>query len=582
MVKHALGLNPPGFADRLKWRACAALDQTVSGGATAVLQSIPLPRWDAARVRDAQQMARDRSGYSHVACKQVALDDIFSSKSDHVRLLHVNAEESTAAALRGAARTIAERRVSHIIAHVTRFREGREVIGQLGPIGYCCLKYVERWGYVYEEFDVVAGATLNRSRFESLSDHDKGWEPEACDPYATGMQLRQQQHHHQHQMSSSASVLWFWLPPEGPPCVPLIQQHPKEAFHNHSSFTPTDDPLHWLDEEFAMDHVQHECDPANEDPLQISSTSSSSSSSLLKSELQPIAVGLWLPSPSFCSGSFGPYCSPAFWSWSDHRELIEPAAACALLRRISSSSDKISKVLFVGDSNVRHAYQAFAMSLSGDYERGGVRQSAPQRCTGDGQFEQMNCRREVPSFDACGGSVKLELEWRQNDHWYMLHPATHSRSRADVIVWYTVPPHSPALGGDIVHGRARKHYGNCSASALENVVLSRVCVPEMLQQFPPVLVLSPHLPLHETDPSTLEAYSRRSAQMLRDKCGFIPVDVFTLTSALVRSLPRVEANALTHDGGHWSRAVSLWKAQMLLRELEVLFPDDVVAGAAEL
>ena len=173
LVKPALGLNPPGFADGLKGRACAALEQTVGGGATAALQSIPLPRWDAARVRDAQQMARDRSGYSHVACTQVALDDIFPSKTDHVRLLHVNAEESTAAALRGAARAIAERRVSHIIAHVTRFREGREVIGQLGPIGYCCLKYVERWGYVYEEFDVVAGATLNRSRFEGLSDHDK-------------------------------------------------------------------------------------------------------------------------------------------------------------------------------------------------------------------------------------------------------------------------------------------------------------------------------------------------------------------------------------------------------------------------
>jgi hypothetical protein len=264
--------------------------------------------------------------------------------------------------------------------------------------------------------------------------------------------------------------------------------------------------------------------------------------------------------------------------------VIAPAEACSVLRRISSShgSDGISRVLFVGDSNVRHAYQAFAMSLSGDYERGGVGRNAPQRCTGNGQFEQMPCRREVPSFDACGGSVKLELEWRQNDHWYMLHPEAHSRSRADVIVWYTVPPHSPALGGDIAHGRARKHYGNCSASALENVVLSRVCTPEMLQKLPPVLVISPHLPLHDTDPSTLEAYSQRSAQMLRDQCGFVPVDVFSLTSALVRTLPREEANALTHDGGHWSRAVSLWKAQMLLRALEGLFPGDGEAAAAEL
>jgi hypothetical protein len=547
----------------------------------ASLQSMPLPRWDAARVRDAQQMATDRSGYSHIACNQVALDDVFSSEgAQRVRLLHVNAEESTAAALRGAVKMISERRVAHVIAHVSRFREGREVIGQLGPAGYCCLKYVERWGFVYEEFDVVAGAMLNASRLQDLSDHDKGWEPEVCDPYATGVQTREQrqQQHRQHQ-SPNAAVLWFWLPSEGPPCVPLNQQHPVEAFYQHSSLPRDDNPLYWLDEDFAMEHVQHECDPRNELPSHASLSSSSPAP-----ESQPQPFGHWLPSQAFCSGGFAAYCSPASWSWHDHREVIAPADACAVLQRIrSGSSDNIVRLLFVGDSNMRHAYQAFAMSLNGDYERGGVRPSAPERCTGNGQFEQMPCRREVPSFDACGGSVRLELEWRQNDHWYMLQPETHTRSRADVIIWYTVPPHSPALGGDIVHGRARKHYGNCSASALEIVVLSRVCTPEVLRLLPPVLVISPHLPLHDTEPSTLEAFSQRSAQMLRDKCGFVPVDVFTFTSALVRSLPREEANALTHDGGHWSRAVSLWKAQMLLRQLEEMFPPgDGAAAAAEL
>jgi len=145
-----------------------------------------------------------------------------------------------------------------------------------------------------------------------------------------------------------------------------------------------------------------------------------------------------------CTGAYSPYCSPSSWTWVDHRPFIAPADACALLQRISRSSSSssnnhtttnITRVLFVGDSNVRHAYQAFAMSLSGDYDRGGVRQDAPANCAGNGQFEQWPCRREVPSFDACGGSVRLELEWRQNDHWYMLQGSQHSRSRADVIVW---------------------------------------------------------------------------------------------------------------------------------------------------
>ena len=576
LVNLALSLNPPWFSDRLTWHTCAALDRSDHGDDPAVVQSIPLPRWDAARVRDKKQMARDRSGYPRVNCSSVALDDVIPAISQRVRLLHVNAEESTASVLRGAARVVAEGRVEHVIAHVSRFREGREVIGQLGPLGYCCLKYVERWGYMYEEFDVAAGATLNLSRLESLSDHDKGWEPEACDPYATGMQTRQQQQQQQQQQQSSgAAILWFWLPPDGPACVPLIRQYPIDAFHKHDSLSRTDqaidDPTHWLSEEFAMDHIQHDCDPANEEPSAV--------------EPEFHVPGQWLRSPDFCSGTLAAFCSPASWTWNDQREVIAPADACTLLQRISSSSSsssssKITRVLFVGDSNVRHAYQAFAMSLSGDYERGGVRHGAQQRCTGNGQFEQMPCRREVPSFEACGGSVRLELEWRQNDHWYLLHPDAHSRSRADVIIWYTVPPHSPALGGDILHGRARKHYGNCSATALESVVLSRVCTPEALRQFPPVLVISPHLPLHETDPSTLEAYSRRAAQMLRATCGFMPVDVYTLTSSLVRMLPREEANALTHDGGHWSRAVSLWKAQMLLRALDMLFPGDRAAGFA--
>lgn len=68
--------------------------------------------------------------------------------------------------------------------------------------------------------------------------------------------------------------------------------------------------------------------------------------------------------------------------------------------------------------------------------------------------------------------------------------------------------------------------------------------------------------------ATMREYNRDSLQAIRRSCGDVKgIDVFDMTSRLVHAFPD-EAQQMTHDACHWSRAVNILKAQIILYAFE--------------
>ena len=69
---------------------------------------------------------------------------------------------------------------------------------------------------------------------------------------------------------------------------------------------------------------------------------------------------------------------------------------------------KSKRILFCGDSYVRHAYEGLALLLSGDYETGAIKNDPA--CTGEALFGEKDCQLKVPPhFEICG--VRIELRY---------------------------------------------------------------------------------------------------------------------------------------------------------------------------
>ena len=74
---------------------------------------------------------------------------------------------------------------------------------------------------------------------------------------------------------------------------------------------------------------------------------------------------------------------------------------------------KIKRIYFVGDSFIRHIYQAFLLLFSGDYESGSLNNKQLSRCKGNAQFAEKVCSgiTAVSKLyrSACYGEQKIDL-----------------------------------------------------------------------------------------------------------------------------------------------------------------------------
>jgi hypothetical protein len=266
--------------------------------------------------------------------------------------------------------------------------------------------------------------------------------------------------------------------------------------------------------------------------------------------------------------------------------------------------------------------EAVALVLTTDYDFGAVTDSGrTEQCKGDGQFEEKVCRHHVRNPAAvCGGRVMLEL-------FYGAWPSIgDSHASYDVVFWgvgrhpinddYTTRygVHNASIvveervrplctdarrvwlqGTDI--GRQRVFWINSHArlrpgfpdEAPEAISAYNAHMTRALSEYH-CRCWQCHHPRHAQLPANNDNAQRGEIRVWgRSKhyvsmalachaesvpacgtsaigalCGIPTIDVHTPSAQLVQQLPGVAAN-MTHDGVHWSRAVNLVFAQLVLR-----------------
>lgn len=152
----------------------------------------------------------------------------------------------------------------------------------------------------------------------------------------------------------------------------------------------------------------------------------------------------WVKDQQYCANPSSFYtCTPHGWAWrpdlsnreahlndksKDASAFWEPEQGCALLRERG-----VRRMVMVGDSYMRHAYEGVTMMLSGDYVTGGLNEEgrANESCHGEGQFNEVFCRHLVShNRTLCKGEVYLER--RTHPSWMRL---TQDMGEFDAIVW---------------------------------------------------------------------------------------------------------------------------------------------------
>ena len=213
------------------------------------------------------------------------------------------------------------------------------------------------------------------------------------------------------------------------------------------------------------------------------------------------------------------------------------------------------RILFCGDSYVRHAYEGLALLLSGDYETGVIKNDPA--CAGEAQFEEKDCRHKVPMhFDICG--VRIELRY---DAWCEVNANDHMY---DWIVW--------GFGNHPVHGDYATRHGVYDVQAVVSEKLDRLCADSIPAFAEKIIVLNNHCRLDnahmqkdcpDSTNERVQYFNDEIELYMRHRCNITHfIDTFAMTSELIRIEPA--PGKLTHDGVHWGRIVNVVKAWMLV------------------
>ena len=245
--------------------------------------------------------------------------------------------------------------------------------------------------------------------------------------------------------------------------------------------------------------------------------------------------------------------------WGDLPFALMRRPACSILEQ-----RKIRTITFCGDSYIRHAYQALLLILTGDYETGSMRDDFKAECSGDAQFEESKCRHGLPHAISglCSGAVTLKLVW---DSWPV--PSLADLEASDLFVW--------GGGEHPVNGDYQSHYGVNDADVVSQTVLEPHCTADLQAHADKIVFMLPHYrtrPTNEHESAEMiRQYVQRMPSFLQDKCKISRIlDTHTFTEKLASTVPADVVQSMTWDGAHWSRAVNIVKAWLLLHELSVV------------
>ena len=229
-----------------------------------------------------------------------------------------------------------------------------------------------------------------------------------------------------------------------------------------------------------------------------------------------------------------------------------PDIVCEIFAR-----NGVSHLNFCGDSFVRHLYVATLHLLTGNRHNASLWPGHPPECTRHGQYEEKHCRPWIrPESDVCGGALRVTLD---SQNWGV--PWQFGRfDSADLVVWSggNHPPEAGVLG---------QH----DTAAVARHLLSRICPRWTSAQAARVVWVSTHArlgpPVRPGEAyEAIRAFNARMPAVVRAECGVRRhVDVFNMTVRAILRAPEVAA--VTYDGVHWSSAVNLVKARLLLDHL---------------
>ena len=253
-------------------------------------------------------------------------------------------------------------------------------------------------------------------------------------------------------------------------------------------------------------------------------------------------------------------CTPSGLHYRAIRETTDrygsPERICAALQ-----ASGLRRILFCGDSYVRHAFEGLLLILSGDYEHGAMVNDELLECVGEAQFEEKHCRFKVPGYkQMCGGAVEIHLSY----HGVCSLDADSQVATHDVVVW--------GFGNHPYDGDYERLRGVYDAPALFDGVLKALCLRPAFDGGK-VIFLHNHARLNkwgfaQQSDHNVREFANSVGPLLRQWCGITRiVDAYNLTATLLRTEDPAVVATMTHDGAHWSRTVNVVKGWMLIHEM---------------
>ena len=265
----------------------------------------------------------------------------------------------------------------------------------------------------------------------------------------------------------------------------------------------------------------------------------------------------WIKEPEYCGAH--PYtCTSNGFHYPIDLELEDP---CNILR-----STRKRKILFCGDSFIRHAYQGFILLLTQDYSHGGVINDNNNECLDEMQFHEKKCRFKIPdTVNACGGEIQISL---RNDNW-CTPTFDHDLYLNDVVVW--------GFGNHPVDGNYETRNGIFNVEVSKNVKLLPFCSRKSPLLSDKIIHLTNHVRLDEdmmavnypdSKFSAVQKFTLEINDFLRNFCNITNiVDTFNMTMELIKQEPEEVLHTMSYDGAHWGRLVNIVKAQMILEQI---------------
>ena len=256
--------------------------------------------------------------------------------------------------------------------------------------------------------------------------------------------------------------------------------------------------------------------------------------------------------PETCAESY--LCSPSGLTWPVH-EKWNSHRSCMLFAHAN-----ITKLMFWGDSYIRHIFMAAVLMISDNYKNGALYNKDDRKFFYRRQFASEKKQGVLSGYEACNGTLSMTFGMGKVPS--TCHP-NHLQlwSEGNHPVWWDyvnrwgVNNHT-----DYINKFLTPYYGLC------NKFLSKVesCNLYWVSTHHRYSVVFP-----DETPEKVKAFNLGMREFFEDKrCGNKTgyIDVYNMTESLMLN-HYSEATLMTEDFMHWGMEVNLLKIQIIMHTL---------------